>query len=216
MDNALPFILKNPIYDIPAHPKVSAQELINNLKIQIEPFKPEIVLNQKVEKIVDHSDSFSVFTSNKTQIEAKCIFIAAGNGAFGPNRPPLENIYEFENKTVFYNINNKMLFKDKVVAIAGGGDSAVDWAIELSKVASKIFFIHRRDKLRAMPANVKILEKLRDKGIIEMIIPYQLDSILGKNGIIESLIVKNLDKIEKKLMLIFFYHFLGFLQILVL
>jgi thioredoxin reductase (NADPH) len=200
---------EKPIYDIPAHPKVSAQELINNLKIQIEPFKPEIVLNQKVEKIVDHSDSFSVFTSNKTQIEAKCIFIAAGNGAFGPNRPPLENIYEFENKTVFYNINNKMLFKDKVVAIAGGGDSAVDWAIELSKVASKIFFIHRRDKLRAMPANVKILEKLRDKGIIEMIIPYQLDSILGKNGIIESLIVKNLDKIEKKINVDFFLPFFG-------
>ena len=86
---------------------------------------------------------------------ARCIIIAAGNGAFGPNKPPLDGIDEYENKTLFYNIRNKKLFDNKTVAIAGGGDSAADWAIELSQNTKKIYFIHRRTKLRAAPNSVK-------------------------------------------------------------
>jgi thioredoxin reductase (NADPH) len=134
---------EKPIYDIPAYPVINAQELIFNLNKQIKPFNPRILLSQQVEKVIDLDNSFKVLTSSKTEISTKCIFIAAGNGAFGPNKPPIENIEKFEDKSVFYNVKNKSIFYDKTIAIAGGGDSAVDWAIELSKNAKKIFFIHR-------------------------------------------------------------------------
>ena len=198
-----------PIYDIPAYPSVTAGELINNLKKQIDPFKPILLMNQKVNELKKHKDFYSVKTSTNNIIESKCIIIAAGNGAFGPNKPPLKNIDSFENKTIFYHIRDKSKFRKKTVAIAGGGDSAVDWAIELSKTSKKIFFIHRRSKLRAMPQNVEILNDLENKGKIEMMIPYQLDSIEGKNGIIDHLIIKNMDEEKKKLEVDYFLPFFG-------
>ena len=198
-----------PIYDIPAFPSVTAGELINNLKKQIDPFKPILLMNQKVNELKKHKDFYSVKTSTNNIIESKCIIIAAGNGAFGPNKPPLKNIDSFENKTIFYHIRDKSKFRKKTIAIAGGGDSAVDWAIELSKTSKKIFFIHRRNKLRAIPQNVEILYDLENKGKIEMMIPYQLDSIEGKNGIIDHLIIKNMDEEKKKLEVDYFLPFFG-------
>ena len=198
-----------PIYDIPAFPSVTAGELINNLKKQIDPFKPILLMNQKVNELKKHKDFYSVKTSTNNIIESKCIIIAAGNGAFGPNKPPLKNIDSFENKTIFYHIRDKSKFRKKTIAIAGGGDSAVDWAIELSKTSKKIFFIHRRNKLRAIPQNVEILYDLENKGKIEMMIPYQLDSIEGKNGIIDHLIIKNMDEKKKKLEVDYFLPFFG-------
>ena len=198
-----------PIYDIPAYPSVTAGELINNLKKQIDPFKPTLLMNQKVNELKKHKDFYSVKTSTNNIIESKCIIIAAGNGAFGPNKPPLKNIDSFENKTIFYHIRDKSKFRKKTIAIAGGGDSAVDWAIELSKTSKKIFFIHRRNKLRAIPQNVEILYDLENKGKIEMMIPYQLDSIEGKNGIIDHLIIKNMDEEKKKLEVDYFLPFFG-------
>ena len=198
-----------PIYDIPAYPSVTAGELINNLKKQIDPFKPILLMNQKVNELKKHKDFYSVKTSTNNIIESKCIIIAAGNGAFGPNKPPLKNIDSFENKTIFYHIRDKSKFRKKTVAIAGGGDSAVDWAIELSKTSKKIFFIHRRNKLRAVPQNVEILYDLENKGKIEIMIPYQLDSIEGKNGIIDHLIIKNMDEKKKKLEVDYFLPFFG-------
>ena len=198
-----------PIYDIPAYPSVTAGELIKNLKKQIDPFKPILLMNQKVNELKKHKDFYSVKTSTNNIIESKCIIIAAGNGAFGPNKPPLKNIDSFENKTIFYHIRDKSKFRKKTVAIAGGGDSAVDWAIELSKTSKKIFFIHRRNKLRAIPQNVEILYDLENKGKIEMMIPYQLDSIEGKNGIIDHLIIKNMNEEKKKLEVDYFLPFFG-------
>ena len=198
-----------PIYDIPAYPSVTAGELINNLKKQIDPFKPTLLMNQKVNELKKHKDFYIVKTSTNNIIESKCIIIAAGNGAFGPNKPPLKNIDSFENKTIFYHIRDKSKFRKKTVAIAGGGDSAVDWAIELSKTSKKIFFIHRRNKLRAVPQNVEILYDLENKGKIEIMIPYQLDSIEGKNGIIDHLIIKNMDEKKKKLEVDYFLPFFG-------
>ena len=198
-----------PIYDIPAYPSVTAGELINNLKKQIDPFKPTLLMNQKVNELKKHKDFYSVKTSTNNIIESKCIIIAAGNGAFGPNKPPLKNIDSFENKTIFYHIRDKSKFRKKTIAIAGGGDSAVDWAIELSKTSKKIFFIHRRNKLRAIPQNVEILYDLENKGKIEMMIPYQLDSIEGKNGIIDHLIIKNMNEKKKKLEVDYFLPFFG-------
>ena len=198
-----------PIYDIPAYPSVTAGKLINNLKKQIDPFKPILLMNQKVNELKKHKDFYSVKTSTNNIIESKCIIIAAGNGAFGPNKPPLKNIDSFENKTIFYHIRDKSKFRKKTVAIAGGGDSAVDWAIELSKTSKKIFFIHRRNKLRAIPQNVEVLYDLENEGKIEMMIPYQLDSIEGKNGIIDHLIIKNMDEKKKKLEVDYFLPFFG-------
>ena len=198
-----------PIYDIPAYPSVTAGELINNLKKQIDPFKPTLLMNQNVNELKKHKDFYIVKTSTNNIIESKCIIIAAGNGAFGPNKPPLKNIDSFENKTIFYHIRDKSKFRKKTVAIAGGGDSAVDWAIELSKTSKKIFFIHRRNKLRAVPQNVEILYDLENKGKIEIMIPYQLDSIEGKNGIIDHLIIKNMDEKKKKLEVDYFLPFFG-------
>ncbi len=199
---------EKPIYDIPAYPVINAQELILNLNKKIKPFNPKVLLNQQVEKIIDLDNSFKVFTSSNNEISTKCIFIAAGNGAFGPNKPPIKNIEKFENKSVFYSVKNKSIFDDKTIAIAGGGDSAVDWAIELSKNAKKIFFIHRREKLRASPKTIDTLKSLEKKNV-EFIIPFQLDSINGKSGVITDLIVKDLDNNKKKINTDFFLPFFG-------
>ena len=164
-----------PIYDIPAYPNITAGELISKINTQISPFKPTIDLGQKVNKLIKKKEGFYVETSNQKKINAKCIIIAAGNGAFGPNKPPMKNINEYEKKSLHYSVLNKSVYKNKTLAIAGGGDSAVDWAIELSDITKKIFFIHRRTKLRAAPNNVEKLFKLADDGKVEMIIPYQLE-----------------------------------------
>lgn len=200
---------EKPIYDIPAYPDIKAIDLVKKLQKQISPFRPEIFLNQRVDKIKEDKNKFFVSTSTDRNISARCIIIAAGNGAFGPNKPPLDGIDEYENKTLFYNIRNKKLFDNKTVAIAGGGDSAADWAIELSKNAKKIYFIHRRTKLRAAPNSVKKLYDLEKKKKIEMIIPFQLDSLVGDNGKIEKINVRNIDGKIKELDADFFLPFFG-------
>ncbi len=199
---------EKPIYDIPAYPEIKAEELIINLKNQIKPFRPNFFLNQKVEKISEEIGSFNITTSKNNIINAKCILIAAGNGSFGPNRPPIENIEKFENKSIFYHIKKKSMFENKIIAIAGGGDSAVDWALELLSTAKKIFFIHRREKLRAAPSNVKKLRKLVGQKL-ELVIPFQLDSIIGENGVIDKLILKDLDDKKKKIEIDYFLPFFG-------
>ena len=200
---------EKPIYDIPAYPDIKAGDLITALMRQIKPFSPKFILNQKVEKLKQVSNSYNVTTSDQTEICSKCILIAAGNGAFGPNKPPLKDIEQFEDKSIFYSVRDKNMFKGKKIAIAGGGDSAVDWAIELSKITSKIFFIHRRAKLRASPANVKKLYDLEKKGKLEMVIPYQLDSIEGLDGFIKTLSLRNLDGETRELNTEFFLPFFG-------
>ena len=136
-------------------------------------------------------------------------FYCSRHGAFGPNKPPLENIENFENISVLYNVDKKNIFLDKTIAIAGGGDSAVDWAIELSSITKKIYFIHRREKLRAAPNSVEKLKSLSLDKNIEMIIPYQIDSIQGLNGKIETLTVKDLNNETRKLEVDYFLPFFG-------
>ena len=200
---------EKPIYDIPAYPKISGQNLIDNISQQIKPFNPKFILGERVEKIKRNVESFLVSTSNNQIINCKCIFIAAGNGAFGPNKPPIIDIEKYENKSIFYHIKDKSIFNKRRVAIAGGGDSAVDWAIELASITEKIFFIHRREKLRAAPNSVEKLFSLEKKKKIEMVIPFQIDSIEGSDGKINSLIVKNLNDEKKSLYVDFFLPFFG-------
>ena len=107
------------------------------------------MLGERVEEIQNDLVSFKVKTSKDKFIEAKCIIIAAGAGAFGPNKPPVENIEQFENKSIFYNIKDKSIFNNKKIAIAGGGDSAADWAIELASMAKKNFFHSQKKKFKS-------------------------------------------------------------------
>jgi thioredoxin reductase (NADPH) len=198
------------IYDIPAYPKITAQQLINNLKEQASPFKPVYHLGSQVIALQPvEGGRWSVVLSNGTIIHGKVIIIAAGVGAFGPNRPPLANLEEYEGKTVFYYIKAREEFRDKRVVIAGGGDSAVDWAISLAEVASKVMIIHRRPKFRAAPESEARLHELAQQGIIDLIIPYQLDRLEGENGILENVIVKTLEGEEKKLEADYLLPFFG-------
>lgn len=184
---------EKPIYDIPAHPKILASELIDKLEEQAKPFSPTFHLNQRVDKISKISNGFIVETSKNEKIECSAIIIAAGCGAFGPNRPPLKNIEEYEGKSIFYSIKSKALFADKKVVIAGGGDSAVDWAISLADITKKISLVHRRDKFRCAPESADKLKQLANDGKIDLIVPYQLDSIDGVNGNLNRVNVKNFD-----------------------
>ncbi len=201
---------EKPIYDIPAHPKVLASELIELLEAQAAPFEPVYHLNQRVEKIVKNADkTFTIETSKNTQINCKAIIIAAGCGAFGPNRPPLTGIEEFEGKSVFYSVRSKAEFAGKNVVIAGGGDSAVDWAISLAEIAKKVFVIHRRDKFRCAPESADKMKKLADEGKIELVIPFQLDGLKSQNGKLEAVLVKDFDGNVKEIAADFLLPFFG-------
>jgi len=123
---------EKPIYDIPGFPKILAADLIKNLKAQADPFEPVYHLNQQVTHLEKTSEGrWRLETSTGTVVDAKAVLIAAGVGAFGPNRPPLEGLEAFEGKSVFYYVKNREDFRDKHLVIAGGGDSAVDWALSL-------------------------------------------------------------------------------------
>lgn len=201
---------EKPIYDIPAHPKVLASELIELLEAQAAPFHPIYHLNQRVEKIDKNSDgSFLVTTSKNTKINCKAIIIAAGCGAFGPNRPPLAGIEEFEGKSVFYAVRSKAEFVGKNVVIAGGGDSAVDWAISLSEIAKKVFVVHRRDKFRCAPESADKMKKLSDSGKIELVIPFQLDGLEGGDGKLSQVLVKDFEGNVKNLEADYLLPFFG-------
>jgi len=185
---------EKPIYDIPGFPKILAADLIDNLKKQVEPFEPIYHLGQQVVKIDNIlSDGWRLETSTGNVIEAKTILIAAGVGAFGPNRPPLEGLENFEGKSVFYYIKNREDFRNKRLVIAGGGDSAVDWALSLSEIAEKVTVVHRRPKFRAAPESEAKLNRLAEQGIIDLVIPFQLEGLAGKEGILETVIVKSLE-----------------------
>jgi len=201
---------EKPIYDIPAHPQILANELIEKLEAQAAPFHPTYHLNQRVEKITKNSDgSFVVSTSKGAQINCKAIIIAAGCGAFGPNRPPLAGIEEFEGKSVFYAVRSKAEFVGKNVVIAGGGDSAVDWAISLSEICKKTYVVHRRDKFRCAPESADRMKKLAETGKIEMIIPFQLEALAGNNGKLRAVLVKDFEGNVKELEADYLLPFFG-------
>lgn len=178
---------EKPIYDIPAYPTIMAEELITKLKEQAAPFAPTYHLNQQVIGFrKQENGTFDVVTSKDIIINTKAIIIAAGCGSFGPNRPPLDNIRAYEGTSVFYSVRNKIAFADKSIVIAGGGDSAIDWAIELSAIARSITVVHRRNKFRCAPESTSKMEQLVALGKIHIAAPYQLHQLHGENGNLES------------------------------
>jgi thioredoxin reductase (NADPH) len=201
---------EKPIYDIPAHPSILAGDLIAKLEEQAKPFHPTYHLKQRVEKLNRNADgSFTVETSAGTKINCKAIIIAAGCGAFGPNRPPLEGIEEFEGKSVFYAVKSKDRFAGKNVVIAGGGDSAVDWALSLAEIAKKVSVIHRRDKFRCAPESADRMKQLVAEGKIDLVVPFQLHGLKGHEGRLDKVVVKDFSENVKEIPADFLLPFFG-------
>ncbi|MDF3047332.1 MAG: ferredoxin--NADP+ reductase [Candidatus Midichloriaceae bacterium] len=178
---------EKPIYDIPGFPEVSGADLINQLMRQAAPFKPEFILGSGVKNICKNPDrSFMIQTSSGATIHAKVIVIAAGCGEFGPNRPPLEGIEEFENISVFYSVASKAQFSEASVVIAGGGDSALDWTLSLATIAKKIYLVHRRSHFRGMDGTIEKIKPYQESGKVELVTPYQLHALKGEGGKLKS------------------------------
>ena len=157
---------EKPIYDIPSRVSISGQELTDDLLAQAKPFKPVYHLSQQVEKIVKlESNEWLVMTNLNQTIQAKCIVIAAGAGSFVPRKIPIKDIEQFEDKNILYAVRNKSILEGKKLLIVGGGDSALDWTNELSKL-SNVTLMHRRKEFKASPDSVsKMLELEKDKKI---------------------------------------------------
>ena len=191
---------EKPIYDIPGHPRIDAAALIDKLAEQAAPFHPTYHLAQQVERLVAlPQGGFRLETSLGTAIEARAVIVAAGVGAFGPNRPPLAGIERFEGKSVFYLVKRREDFRGKRVVIAGGGDSAVDWALSLAAVAAPVMVVHRRAKFRAAPESAMRLQQLAASGAIELVTPYQLHALEGEDGALAAVIVADLEGRTRRL-----------------
>lgn len=191
---------EKPIYDIPGLPEISAGELIAGLERQAAPFAPVYHLGQLVETLRATADGGWVLgTSKGTRITTRAVIIAAGGGAFGPNRPPLPGIETYEGKSVFYLVKRRADFAGKRVVIAGGGDSAVDWALSLSQVAAHVMVVHRRPKFRAAPESAARLHEMAEKGRVELVVPYQLSGLEGEDGVLSAVRVATLDGEERLL-----------------
>jgi thioredoxin reductase (NADPH) len=191
---------EKPIYDIPGFPRVAAAELIVRLRAQAAPFKPVYHLGEQVQSLEPATGGFWRLTTSKgTVIQAKAVIVAAGVGAFGPNRPPLDGIEAYEGKSVFYYVTQREKFRGKKVMIAGGGDTAVDWALSLSEIAAHVSVIHRRDKFRAAPESEARLKALAKAGKVDLVVPYQLAGLEGAGGQLSSVVVSSLDGGTRKI-----------------
>lgn len=191
---------EKPIYDIPGHPAIDAADLIDRLAEQAAPFAPTYHLGQQVERLTRTDEGrWLVETNIGTRIDAQAVIIAAGVGAFGPNRPPLDGLEAFEGTSVHYMVRRRQDFAGKRVVIAGGGDSAIDWTLSLADIAEKVYVVHRRPKFRGAPESVARMEALARDGRIELVVPYQLSGLDGTDGQITAVRVATLDGEEKAL-----------------
>lgn len=198
-----------PIYDIPGYPRISGGELVERLEAQAAPFTPVFHLGQRVEKLerTGNSHGFRLTTAKGTVIEAGAVIIAAGAGAFGPNRPPLPGIEAYEGRPegggVQYLVRRAEAYRGRAVVIAGGGDSAVDWALALHGVAARIFFVHRRDQFRAAPesvARLRALQGRKENGTaLEIVVPFQLAGLESDGGVLTAVTVASLDGETRRL-----------------
>ena len=180
-----------PIYDIPAVPECTGEELTNNLLEQIKPFNFNFHLNDRVQELKKENDNWIVKTTNEKEFHAPNVVIAGGVGSFEPRKFSTKSAEKFDGTSVLYSIKDKSIFKDKSVAIFGGGDSALDWAIELSNT-SKVSLIHRRDEFRGAPVSVQKIKELSEKKIINLFTKYSIKDVIG-NGSLEEVEIKSED-----------------------
>ena len=191
---------EKPIYDIPGVPFQTGQEHVNALLKQIEPFEYDLYLDQRVDslnQIKDGDDNYwEVITTENNKFISKNIFIAAGAGSFEPRRPPnIDNPDQYINKGVSYAVRSVDQYKDKNIFIFGGGDSALDWTVELSKTAKSVSLVHRRDAFRGAQHTEEMMRELVKNGKVNLLTPYLIDSIKG-NGKVEGITLKNFESNE--------------------
>src|SRR5580658_4339636 len=190
---------EKPIYDIPGYPRIDAGLLVERLFEQAAPFAPTYHLGHAVTGLDRDGERFVVINAAGVRVAARAVVIAAGGGAFGPNRPPLAGIEAYEGKSVFYLVRRREDFRGKRIIIAGGGDAAVDWALSLAELAERVMVVHRRAKFRAAPQSLARLQQLAEAGRIELVIPYQLSRLEGACGQLSAVVVADLTGRERRL-----------------
>ena len=190
---------EKPIYDIPGLPRVAGQELVDRLLEQAAPFRPAWLLGAPVVRLERTTGGLRLTNAAGATVEAGAVVVAAGGGAFGPNRPPLPGIEAYEGRSVHYLVRRREDYRGKRVVIGGGGDSAVDWAVSLADVAEQVFLVHRRPRFRAAPESVRRLHLLAAEGRVELVIPYQLAGLEGPDGRLEAVTVATLDGETRRL-----------------
>ncbi|PKA99153.1 thioredoxin reductase (NADPH) [Flavobacteriaceae bacterium MAR_2009_75] len=184
---------KKPIYDIPAFPEILAGTLVDNLMEQIKPFEPGFTMGERAEKLDKQEDGSFIVTTNKgTEHHAAVVVIAGGLGSFEPRKPPISNIVDFEDKGVAYMIKDPEVYRDKKVLIAGGGDSALDWAIFLADVASEVSLVHRRKEFRGALDSVEKARELAKLGKIKLFTEAEVKTLYGDDHL-EAVVVKHND-----------------------
>jgi thioredoxin reductase (NADPH) len=187
---------KKPIYDIPGFPEILAGDLTDNLMEQCKQFQPGFTLGERAETLEKQDDGTFIVTTNKgTKHHAPIVAIAGGLGSFEPRKPLIHNIADFEDKGVEYIIKEPEFYRDKKVVIAGGGDSALDWSVFLSDVASQVTLIHRRNEFRGALDSVEKVQELKNKGKINLITPAEIISIVGDYEV-KAVVVKESDNIH--------------------
>ena len=184
---------EKPIYDIPGFPVVNAQELVDNLQRQIQPFGPTFQLNEMVESLETVGDAehpkFRVRTDGGATVECKCIIIAAGGGSFQPKKPPIPGIDAYENTSVFYSVRRMEHFRGRRVVIVGGGNSALDWVLNLHPVARRVTLVHRRDAFRAAPHSVNAMRELVASGQMDFVLG-QATGLKGADGALSAVTLR--------------------------
>jgi len=199
-----------PIYDIPAVPECTGEELTKNLINQIKPFDIKFHLSERVDELKKEGDNWIVKTNNGTTFSTPNVIIAGGVGSFEPRKFSVKECEKFENTSVLYSIKDKSIFEGKIVTIFGGGDSALDWAVELSK-NSKVNLVHRRDDFRGAQATVDKVHELAKEGKINLYTKYQMTSIKGDKQL-ESIDIKSDDKDVKTLKTDYALGFFGLIM----
>ena len=185
---------EKPIYDIPAHPAIAAGDLVTKLEAQIAPFAVPRLLGRRVDRLEGQAGAFRLTTDAGEVLHARTVLVAAGAGAFGPNRPPLEGLAAYETTgAVRYHVRRREELRGRHVVVAGGGDSAVDWALALRGVAASIQVVHRRAKFRAAPETAAQLAAAALAGEVALVTPYQLAGLHGAQGRLEAVEVADLD-----------------------
>jgi len=181
---------EKPIYDIPGIPFTSAQGLVNGLLEQIKPFNPQFHLSEMVERVEQIGDPlFRVTTDQGKVFESKVVVIAAGGGSFQPKRPPIPGVEPYEGKSLFYAVRKMEAFRGKRVLVVGGGDSALDWTLNLAPIASHLTLLHRRSEFRAAPDSVNKMMALAGEGKIDFVLG-QVTALQGEQGQLSKAVVK--------------------------
>ncbi len=187
---------EKPIYDIPGFPTITGQGLVDNLMKQIEPFSPTFHFNEMVASVepigTDEAPLFRVATENDLVFETKALLIAAGGGSFQPKKPPIPGIDAYEGSSVFYAVRKMETFRGRHVLVVGGGDSALDWALNLQKVADRVTLMHRRDAFRAAPHSVNAMRDLVAAKDMDFVLG-QVTGLKGENGVLSAAVVRGED-----------------------